>query len=145
MKRLSLPVLILTPTLAPILALVAGIFVSSAAMAQDTSAQALIEGFSLEAGRPADPEAGKALFLGSHTGGKPDTPSCTTCHTNDPTKAGATRVGKPIEPMASSANPTRFTDLAKFEKWIRRNCNSVLGRECNAGEKADLVSWLSSI
>jgi cytochrome c peroxidase len=134
MKRLALCALILaaTPILAP-------------AFAQDTSAQALIEGFSAEAGRPADPEAGKTLFLGTHTGGKPDTPSCTTCHTMDPKKTGATRVGKPIEPMASSVNPSRFTDLAKFEKWIRRNCNSVLGRECTAGEKADVLSWLSSI
>ncbi len=130
----------------PVLILsVASAFVSTTVSAQDTSAQALIEGFSLEAGRPGDPDAGKALFLGNHTGGKPATPSCTTCHTNDPTKAGTTRVGKPIEPMASSANPARFTDLAKFEKWIRRNCTSVLGRECSAGEKADLLSWLSSI
>ena len=33
-------------------------------------------------------ERGKSLFMGKHSGGKPDTPSCTTCHTNDPHKTG---------------------------------------------------------
>jgi len=39
---------------------------------------------------------GKAFFLGTHTGGKPQTPSCTTCHTKNPRASGRTRVGKVI-------------------------------------------------
>ncbi len=90
-------------------------------------------------------ERGKALFMGRHTGGKPDTPSCTTCHGTNLRGMGRTRAGKPIEPMAVSANPNRFTDPAKVEKWFRRNCKSVLGRECTAREKGDVLTFLSGI
>ena len=93
----------------------------------------------------ADAAAGQAFFLGTHAGGKPDTPSCTTCHTSDPRAMGKTRAGKPIDPMAKSVNPNRFTDPAKVEKWFRRNCNSVLGRECTANEKADFLAYMKSI
>jgi hypothetical protein len=31
---------------------------------------------------------------------------------------------------------------AKVEKWFKRNCNDVLGRECDVQEKADVLSWL---
>lgn len=85
---------------------------------------------------------GAEFYAANHTGGGVDTPSCTTCHTADPKKAGQTRVGKPIDPMAASANAARFTDLAKVEKWILRNCNSVLGRECTPQETGDVISWL---
>lgn len=115
------------------------------AAAQDTSPAALIAGYAAEAGTPADASRGKALFLSTQTGGKPDTPSCTTCHTADPRATGQARTGKPIEPMAASANPARFTDTAKVEKWFGRNCNSVLGRDCSATEKADIIAWLASL
>jgi hypothetical protein len=87
---------------------------------------------------------GKALFEANHTGGKPDTPSCTSCHGKDPTQAGQTRAGKAIEPMAVSTTPSRFTDPEKVAKWLLRNCNSVLGRECTATEKGDVLTYLSS-
>ena len=76
------------------------------------------------------------------TGGGVDPPSCPPCPPADPQPAGQTRVGKPIDPMAASANAARFTDLAKVEKWILRNCNSVLGRECTPQETGDVISWL---
>ncbi len=76
--------------------------------------------------------------------GSGDTPSCSTCHTTDPTNTGQTRVGKAIKPMAVSANPDRFTDLAKVEKWFRRNCNTVLGRECTVMEKGDFIAFMAS-
>ena len=84
-------------------------------------------------------------FLADHAGGKPDTPSCTTCHTPDPRGMGQARTGKTIEPLAPSANPARFTDSAQVEKWFGRNCDSVLGRPCTAAEKADIVAWLASL
>lgn len=87
-------------------------------------------------------ERGRAFFLAEQGSG--DTPSCSTCHTADPTQTGRTRVGKAIKPMAVSANPDRFTDLAKVEKWFRRNCNTVLGRECTPAEKGDFIAFMSS-
>jgi uncharacterized protein DUF1924 len=86
-------------------------------------------------------ERGAAFFRAKHAGGQPDTPSCTTCHGSDPKLAGQARTGKPIDPMAVSKNPSRFTDLATVEKWFGRNCKGVLGRECSAAEKGDFIAF----
>ena len=53
--------------------------------------------------------------------------------------------GKAISPLAPAFNPKRFSDAAKTEKWFRRNCNDVVGRECSNAEKADLLAWLISL
>ena len=104
---------------------------------------ALLAGYAAEAGVSGfDIDAGRALLLGTFTGGKEATPSCTTCHTNNPLAQGRTRGGKLIEPMAVSANPERYTDPEKVEKWFRRNCNSVLGRECTAEEKGSFLAFM---
>lgn len=66
-------------------------------------------------------ERGKALLLAKFTTGKPDTPSCTTCHTADPRKPGQTRAGKEIGPMALSVKPDRYSDPAETEKSYVRN------------------------
>lgn len=102
------------------------------------------------AAKAADPafagfsaERGKAFWFAKHTGGKPDTPACTSCHASDPTAAGETRAGKRIEPMAVSKTPKRFSDPAEVEKWFGRNCNSVVGRDCTALEKGDVITFLS--
>lgn len=115
------------------------------AVAGDTTPADLIASYEAEAGAAADPARGEALFLAEHTTGKPETPSCTTCHTADPTAMGQARTGKAIEPMAPRVNPVRFTDTAEAEKWFGRNCNSVIGRDCTAQEKADIVAWLASL
>ena len=88
---------------------------------------------------------GAALYRTEHTGRDARTVSCASCHTADPKQAGRTRVGKRIEPLAPAANPERFTDAAKVEKWFRRNCMDVLQRECSAQEKGDFIAWLSQI
>ncbi len=89
-----------------------------------------------------DSSRGKDLYLKEFTSGKRDTPSCTSCHTKNPTQVGETRAGKAIEPMAVSVNPKRYQTLKKAEKWFRRNCKSVLGRECTATEKGDFLSFM---
>ena len=125
--------------------ILAAALLAAPAFAGDTSPQALLDAYSAEAGATPVPENGKALFLATPGTGKPDTPSCTTCHTADPSAIGQARTGKPIEPLAPSANPLRFTDTAFVEKWFTRNCSSVLGRECTAGEKADVIAWLMTL
>ena len=53
--------------------------------------------------------------------------------------------GKTIGALAPAFNADRFTDAAKAEKWFRRNCKDVAGRECTAGEKADVLAWLLTL
>jgi hypothetical protein len=89
-----------------------------------------------------NPKQGETFFREKHTGGKPETPVCTECHTTDLTKKGQTRAGKDIEPMAASVNPKRYTDPADVEKWFKRNCNDVVGRECTVTEKGNVLSYL---
>ncbi len=87
---------------------------------------------------------GEAFHLKKFGGGKPDTPACTFCHSGNPRDAGQTLAGKAIEPMAASVSPKRYTDPAKVEKWFKRNCNEVLGRECTPLEKGDWLSYMMS-
>ncbi|EXI90759.1 MAG: putative heme protein [Candidatus Accumulibacter regalis] len=87
---------------------------------------------------------GEAFHRQSFAGGKADTPACTSCHANDPRKSGQTPAGKAIDPVALSASPGRYADPAKVEKWFKRNCNDVLGRQCTAQEKGDWLSFMIS-
>ena len=71
---------------------------------------------------------------------------CASCHTDTPMSEGRHAVtGRALRPLAPAANPARFTDAAKVEKWFRRNCRDVVGRECSAVEKGDVIAWLSSL
>ena len=91
---------------------------------------------------PASIDRGQKLFAA--TQGREW--SCASCHGALPTQGGKhANTGKPIAPLAPAFNPERFTDAAKTEKWFRRNCNDVMGRECTAAEKADLLTWLLSL
>jgi hypothetical protein len=73
-------------------------------------------------------------------------PGCSTCHTENPAARGKHAItGKRIAPLAPAANPDRFTDVAHVEKWFKRNCTEVVGRECTAAEKANFVAFLLSV
>jgi cytochrome b len=91
-----------------------------------------------------DPVRGKAFYFAKHQA-KGGELACATCHTDDPTKAGRSPVGKNIEPLAPSATPARFTDQAKADKWFDRNCKQVLNRVCTARERGDLLAWLLTL
>ena len=136
----------IVPALAGCL-LALGAAAASAAEANQAR-EAILAGIAAEA-KAADPgfagfsaQRGQALYLSKNTSGKPDTPSCATCHTADPTQIGQTRAGKEIDPMALSKTPDRFSDPDKVAKWFGRNCNSVLGRPCSAAEKGDVLTFL---
>lgn len=102
----------------------------------------LLSGYTAQAGSPSVPGRGQQLF----TVRQGREWSCASCHGTRPTATGKhASTGKPIAPMAPAFNAKRFTDTAKTEKWFRRNCNDVLGRECTAAEKADVLSWLLSL
>ena len=107
---------------------------ASAATPQD-----MLSGYTAQAGAPAQAARGQQLFTTKH--GKEW--SCSTCHSASPTVDGKhASTGKVIGALAPAFSPERFTDPAKTEKWFRRNCNDVMGRECTAAEKADVLAWL---
>lgn len=102
----------------------------------------LLNQYGARAGMPADPARGQQLFSTRH--GKEW--SCASCHGATPIQAGKhASTGRPINALAPAFHAERFTDQAKVEKWFRRNCNDVLGRECTDLEKADVLSWLVSL
>ncbi len=132
MKRLQ-------PWIAAI-ALVA-VFSPLTAQAGDTTAAAQLTLWQAQAGTAASAERGKVLFTSRHGGDL----SCASCHGTAPTAPGKhASTGKVIEPLAPAANPLRFTDTAKVNKWFTRNCKDVLARECSAAEKADVLAWLTN-
>jgi hypothetical protein len=102
----------------------------------------LLAGYTATAGVPAAAARGQIFFTAKHGHDW----SCSSCHGAVPTQVGKhASTGKPIEPLAPAFNAQRFTDSAKSEKWFRRNCNDVVGRECTAAEKADVLAWLLTV
>ena len=98
----------------------------------------------LAAGSGASAAQGERLFRMKSDHG--EAASCSACHTDDPKAAGRhVRTHKAIEPLAPVANPARFTDTAKVEKWFGRNCKEVLDRACSAQEKADFAAYMISV
>jgi hypothetical protein len=89
-----------------------------------------------------DADRGEQFFKSRHDGDW----SCSTCHTDKPTEPGKHVVTKKdIKPLAPSANPERFTNTEKVEKWFKRNCKDVIKRECSAQEKGDVLTYLLSL
>ena len=120
--------------------LIALALAAAGAMAATPAEQ--LAGYSAAAKAAADPARGQKFFA---TQGTKEW-SCSSCHGATPTGAGKhASTGKTIQPLAPAANAERFTDVAKTEKWFRRNCNDVLGRECTPGEKADVLAWLMTL
>ena len=85
---------------------------------------------------------GEKLHFTRFSGGKAQTPSCTSCHGDDPRSTGRTPAGKTIDALALSVTPTRYGDPAKVDKWFKRNCQEVLGRQCTALEMGDWLSFM---
>jgi hypothetical protein len=125
-----------------VLKFIIGIFLAALALSVNaTTPQDLLKSYESQSAK-ASPSRGEQFFNAKH--GKEW--SCASCHENPPnheTKHVVT--GKAIKPLAPSANPARFTDDVKVDKWFKRNCNDVLGRECTAQEKADVLSWLMAV
>ncbi len=116
-------------------------FLLTANTAFAASPQELLTAYEAKSAK-AVPARGEQFFNAKH--GKEW--SCASCHDSPPnhdTKHIVT--GKVIQTLSPVRNSARFSDLAKVEKWFKRNCNDVLGRECEAQEKADVLSWLMTV
>ena len=115
-----------------------------AAAAPDTTPEKLLAEYTAKAGSPPSPERGQKLY--STNFGRDLGLSCASCHNGTPTKSGRHALtDKPIAPLAPAANAKRFTDRTVVELNFRMNCKDVIGRECTAAEKADVLSWLLSL
>jgi hypothetical protein len=110
------------------------------------SVQDILQGYAQAGAGPFDPEAGKAAWVKARRSTDSTEPrSCSSCHGNDLTRAGRhVTTGKPIEPLAVSANPSRLSDPHKVETWFRRNCRWTLGRDCTPQEKGDFIRYISN-
>jgi hypothetical protein len=128
---------------------IANVFVATAALAAvldvptalAATPSELLAGYVAQAGSPAVPARGMQFFTQPH--GREW--RCSACHGEVPIHSGKhVLTEKPIAPLAPAANSERFTNSVKVEKWFRRNCNDIAGRECTAQEKADILAWLLS-
>lgn len=126
----------------------ASLLCAVATLAQAETPRQIMDGYVAEAQRqqlgymPSAPRG--AGFFRQAFVGNADLPSCTTCHTDSPEREGRHAItGKAIKPLAVAANAERFTDPARVEKWFGRNCREVVGRNCTAAEKGDLLAYLS--
>lgn len=114
----------------------------AAATAHAATPAQLLSGYTAQAGAAPSPARGQQFFTSTH--GRDW--SCASCHGQVPTGPGRhAGTGKPIAALAPAASAGRFSDPAKVEKWFRRNCKDVAGRECTAAEKADVLAWLITL
>jgi hypothetical protein len=112
--------------------------------AQAETQQHILDSLVAQAG-PASAARGEKLFRAKSGLGK-TADACTACHTENPKAAGQhVKTRKAIDPLAPVAQKDRFTDLAKLEKWFKRNCQEVLERACTAQEKADFTAYMISV
>lgn len=123
------------------------LFALCASAAQAATPAELLAGYRAEAGATFVPSAERgAAFYTRQFGVSAKMPACASCHTEKPAQSGRHVVtDKSIKPMAVAANAERFTDAAKVEKWFRRNCKEVVGRECTVAEKADFVAYMMEV
>lgn len=126
-------------------------FGSLSAHADEASAQKLADKYASIA-KHANPNStglsasdGKAFFNREITV-KGKQVACASCHTANPADTGKHIVtGKPIRPLAPSANAKRFTDIDKVETQFTEHCNDVIGRDCSAQEKGNFITYLLSV
>lgn len=125
------------------------IFVAAAMLSAGTSPAAqpgeLLAGYETAARRESPAFAGVSAsrgeqFFNARHGSEW---SCASCHGASGAVQGKhAKTGKAIAPLAPAANPERFADAGKVEKWFKRNCNDVLGRACTSAEKGDVLAFL---
>jgi mono/diheme cytochrome c family protein len=134
----------------PLLILVLVAVSIGTAQAAQSPRDTILAEFATQA-RKADPafsgfsaQRGEKIFRTNWNGGDERTPSCTSCHTDNPKQPGKNaKTGRPIDPVAVSVNPKRFTDIADVEKQFGRDCKNVIGRDCTPTEKGDYITFMA--
>ncbi|HZR03435.1 MAG TPA: DUF1924 domain-containing protein [Burkholderiales bacterium] len=145
-----------------------------AAAARAQSAQHLLERYAQEVKQvdPSfagfSPENGRKFYLEKHPLMGVGAVACSSCHRKNPReeiRAHRTDIlcrachvindeehpdpahakKRLIQPFAPSANPKRFSDYERVEKYFRTNCAMTLKRPCTPQEKGDLIAWLLTL
>lgn len=110
---------------------------------------------------------GLAFYSQTHDVAEMGNVSCASCHQVDPRKSSEAHrdqipcrachvvfssqpeahrpTRRELRALAPSANPERFSNEWRTEYWFSYNCKLLLGRECTAQEKGDLITWLLTI
>jgi cytochrome c553 len=127
--------------------LVATIFMTTMVLSspgQASVVEELIVQYQQQGASAADAQQGKQQWIETHTNNNEgEARSCSACHTKDlHAKGKHVNTGKVIDPLAPSVNAERLTDVAKIEKWFKRNCKWTLGRECSVQEKSNFLSFI---
>lgn len=121
-----------------------GLIIFSATVWASDAAQSRMDEYAVTARQPFSAERGKQLWThsyGYNSGIKQR--SCASCHGEDLSKPGKhLRTKKVIKPLSRRSNPLALIDEKKIEKWFKRNCKWTMGRECNAQEKGDVLTYL---
>lgn len=90
-------------------------------------------------------EAGKAFFTRKILVHGKEV-SCSSCHTDNPAATGKhIGTGKPIKPLAPSANADRFSNIDKTEKEFEKHCLDIIGKDCTAQEKTNYITYLLTV
>lgn len=113
---------------------------SNAAVVDD-----LLAKYQTQGAKEFSAKRGEEMWFEKHP--DPDEPgktrNCSSCHTDDlKAKGKHLETGKAIDPLAPSVNSERLTDPKFIEKWLKRNCKWVVGRECSPQEKGDFLVYL---
>ena len=129
----------------PALCLLLASIAAHAETAQQINQTYVAEAAARQTGFMPSAKRGDALFR-KRFANNDKMPACASCHTDSPLNPGQHAItGKSIRPLAIAANPERFADPAKVEKWFGRNCKEVVGRACTPAEKADFVAYMSEV
>ena len=126
---------------------IALMILGSAKLAFAETPESIVSGYAAEAVKTTpgfSPSAKRGQnFFTTEWGVSQKMPNCTVCHSKN-LKVGGKHVitDKHIAPLSPAANQERFTSAAKVEKWFKRNCKEVVGRECTAAEKADFIQFV---
>jgi len=124
---------------------VSGQFASQFNVARTLASQYEQEAMKHDKNAKLSAEAGRAFYTKKVlVGGKEM--SCSACHTNDPTKEGKhVDTGKPIKPVAISANPDSFSDVKKVEKNFSTHCRDLYRKDCAALDKGNFLTYMLSV
>lgn len=125
--------------------------------AQALEADPAFEGFSAERGRAFYFAPRVIVGLGEV--------ACASCHLDDPTQSIRAHRAKVLcrachvlddnehpDPahakkrhlgaFSPAANPERFRDFDRVNRYFEVNCRMLLKRDCTPAEKGDLITWL---